>query len=99
MFTLLKIARLANFKFFILSYLKFMNTIIAIKLENRSQDAIKFQNILTKYGCSINTRIGLHTNNDYTCNNYGLMLIEVTDKVNDIYDELSKYWDIQMIKF
>ena len=76
-----------------------MNTIIAIKLENRIQEAIKFQNILTKYGCNINTRIGLHPNNDYSCNNFGIILIEVNDRVNEIFDELAKYWNVQIIKF
>lgn len=76
-----------------------MTTIIGIKLENRSSDAIKLQEILTSYGCEIQTRIGLHPMNDYKCNNYGIILIEVKSKVNEIYDVLSKYWQIQMMKF
>ena len=76
-----------------------MTTIIGIKLENRSSEALKLQEILTSYGCEIQTRIGLHPMNDYECNNYGIILIEVKSKVNEIYDVLSKYWHIQMMKF
>ena len=76
-----------------------MTTIIGIKLENRDSDAIKLQEILTLYGCEIQTRIGLHPIGEYKCNNYGIILIEVISKVNEIYDELSKYWQVQTMKF
>ena len=76
-----------------------MTTIIGIKLENRSSEAMKLQEILTSYGCEIQTRIGLHPMGDYKCQNYGIILIEVISKVNEIYDELSKHWQIQMMKF
>ena len=36
---------------------------------------------------------------EYKCLNYGVVLIEVVDKVNEIYDELGKHWKIQMMKF
>ena len=73
--------------------------IIGIKLENRLEEAIKLQEILTKFGCSIQTRIGLHPIGDYKCTNYGIVLIEVINKCNEIYDELARYWEIQTIKF
>jgi hypothetical protein len=76
-----------------------MTTIIGIKLENRVSDALKLQKIITGYGCEIQNRIGLHPVDDYECNNYGIILIEVKSKVNEIYDALAKYWQIQMMKF
>ncbi len=76
-----------------------MVAIIGIKLENRASEALKLQKILTLYGCEIQTRIGLHPIGDYKCNNYGIILIEVVAKVNEIYDVLAKYWQIQMMKF
>lgn len=76
-----------------------MKAIIGIELENRLENAIKLQEILSKYGCSIKTRIGLHDMGEYKCLNYGIVLIEVIDKVNEIYDELDKYWKIQIMKF
>ena len=68
-------------------------------MENRAQEAQKLQEILTKYGCEIQTRIGFHPVGDYKCTNFGIVLIEVINKLNEIYDELSKHWQVQMIKF
>lgn len=76
-----------------------MTAIIGISLNDRQEDSIKLQKILTKYGCSIKTRIGLHDMGEYKCLNYGIVLIEVVDKINEIYDELNRYWDIQIMKF
>ncbi len=76
-----------------------MTAIIGISVDNRTNDSIKLQEILTKYGCLIKTRIGLHDMGDYKCLNYGIVLIEVVDKINEIYDELSKFWKVQIMKF
>lgn len=76
-----------------------MVAILAIKVENRAKEAQKLQEILTLYGCEIQTRIGFHPIGDYKCSNFGIVLIEVINKLNEIYDELSQYWQVQMIKF
>ena len=76
-----------------------MRAIIGIKIENRLQEALKLQKILTEYGCEIQTRIGLHPIGEYKCNNYGVVLVDVVSKINEIYDALSKHWDIQIMKF
>lgn len=76
-----------------------MSAIIGISIDNRTNDSIKLQEILTKYGCLIKTRIGLHDMGEYKCLNYGIVLIEVIDKINEIYDELSKYWKVQIMRF
>ena len=31
--------------------------------------------------------------------NFTIVLIEVIDKINEIYDELTKHWHIQIMKF
>ncbi len=76
-----------------------MTAIIGISIENRKEESQKLQDILTKYGCFIKTRIGLHDMGEYKCLNYGIVLIEVVDKINEIYDELSRHWTIQIMKF
>ena len=76
-----------------------MSAIIGIQVSNRLEEATKLQEILTKYGCLIKTRIGLHDMGEYKCLNYGIVLIQVVDKINEIYDELSKHWHIQIMKF
>ena len=76
-----------------------MSAIIGIQVSNRIEEATKLQEILTDYGCLIKTRIGLHDMGEYKCLNYGIVLIQVVDKVNEIYDELSKHWKVQIMKF
>lgn len=76
-----------------------MKAIIGIAVDNRREDAQKLQDILTDYGCMIKTRIGLHDMGEYKCLNYGIVLIEVVDKINEIYDELAKHWRVQIMKF
>ena len=76
-----------------------MTAIIGITLDNRQEQAVKFQEIITLYGCSIRTRIGLHNIGEYKCVNNGIILLEVVDKINEIYDTLSKYWEVQIMRF
>ncbi len=76
-----------------------MVTIIGINVKNRKDEATKLQEILTKYGCYIKTRIGFHPMGEYTCNNFGIVLIEVVGRFNEIYDVLTQNWDIQVMKF
>ena len=76
-----------------------MTAIIGIKIQDRASEAHKLQDILTLYGCEIRTRLGLHEIGEYKCNNFGLVIIEVVAKVNEIYDELAKHWQIEIMKF
>lgn len=76
-----------------------MSAIIGISVQNRLDDAQKLQEILTRYGCAIKTRIGLHDMGEIACVNYGIVLLEVVDKVHELYQELSKSWDVQIMKF
>lgn len=57
-----------------------MTTIFGIRLDNRTQTAVDFQKVLTHFGCSIKTRLGLHDVNDNVCAPNGLILLEV---IND----------------
>lgn len=61
-----------------------MTTILGIKILNRLDNAIDVQSILTKYGCIINTRIGLHENTGCDCATSGLILLEITDDIKAI---------------
>lgn len=57
-----------------------MTTILGIKLQNRVEVAKYFQEILSKHGCSIKTRIGLHEVTDGKCAPNGIILLEVIDE-------------------
>ncbi len=74
-------------------------TIIGVNIENREETAIKFQKILTKFGCEIKTRIGLHPSVGCVCLNRGIVLLEVSGEAEELKKELCKYWDVQSMIF
>ncbi|MGM0508036.1 MAG: hypothetical protein ACQERZ_02600 [Fusobacteriota bacterium] len=51
--------------------------IVGIVLENRIEDATELQSILTKYGCNIRTRLGIHEVTDKECPRDGLIILEL----------------------
>lgn len=52
--------------------------ILGILITDRQKEAGKVQTLLTKYGCSIKTRLGLHEVNNDLCSTSGLILLELT---------------------
>lgn len=80
-----------------------MTTIIGIKISNRLQSSIAVQEVLTKFGCIIKTRIGLHEEINGECSPKGLILLEIIDdkKAIDIANKLCdiEEIEIQQMKF
>ena len=76
-----------------------MTAIIGVLLEDRIEEAVKFQEIITKCGCNIKTRIGLHNIGEYNCVNNGIILLEVVNNINEIYDTLARHWKVQIMRF
>lgn len=52
-------------------------SIMAILQERRVETAVKVQDVLTKYGCHIRVRLGLHDANLESCSNSGMILLQV----------------------
>ena len=74
-------------------------TIFGIKLLNRVDTAAYFQAIMTKYGCSIKTRIGLHEASNGICSPNGIILIEyIGEDVSEFEKELKELKDIEIQK-
>ncbi|EJO5348567.1 hypothetical protein NRP93_002696 [Clostridium botulinum] len=62
-----------------------MFSIMAIKISPRNDIAPKVQEILTRNGCIIKTRLGLHEATNNSCSQCGLILLELlSDKKEDI---------------
>ncbi|EOR20862.1 MULTISPECIES: hypothetical protein [Clostridium] len=70
-----------------------MFTIMAIKIEPRVEIAPTVQAILTKYGCIIQTRLGLHEASKTSCSNSGLVILNLIhdekDEINNLKKELN----------
>jgi hypothetical protein len=52
--------------------------ILGIHVTDRLKDATKVQELLTKFGCSIKTRLGLHEVTEEYCSTTGLIILELT---------------------
>lgn len=51
---------------------------MAIFQENRVETAVKVQDVLTKYGCHIRIRLGLHGDAADGCSNNGMIILQLT---------------------
>jgi len=51
--------------------------VVLVKIDHRSSEAGKVQQILTEYGCNIKVRLGLHEVSKEFCANDGLVILEV----------------------
>jgi hypothetical protein len=57
--------------------------ILGIWITDRVKDSSQVQNILTKYGCSIKTRLGLHETEEDSCVSCGLIILELTGDLQE----------------
>ena len=67
--------------------------LLIVKIGGRSNQATKVQEVLTKHGCSIRTRLGLHETSPNYCAEDGLVILELSDNSEDIQalkDDLGK---------
>ena len=51
--------------------------ILGVRVYDRSQEAGHVQTMLTRYGCSIKTRLGMHEVTDDFCSKSGLIILEL----------------------
>ena len=50
--------------------------VIGIRVNHRSANAAKLQEALTKYGCNIKLRVGLHETDANSCSDDGVILLQ-----------------------
>jgi len=64
--------------------------IMGIQLQQRHETATGVQNLLTKYGCFIKTRLGVHQAAKDSCSEQGLIILEFMDNSEKEANELEK---------
>jgi hypothetical protein len=64
--------------------------IIGINVSNRSEVAEKVQKVLTNYGCSIRTRLGLNEADEIHYGSGGLIILELTGDEKE-WEQMMKY--------
>lgn len=73
--------------------------IMAILQENRVETAAKVQEVLTKYGCYIRVRLGLHDAAIDRCTNTGIILLQLCGDdlpVKDFEEELKSIQNVKV---
>lgn len=51
--------------------------IMGISINTRNTHAVHVQDVLTKHGCIIKTRLGLHETSDDCCSRKGIVLLQL----------------------
>jgi hypothetical protein len=65
------------------------HTIFGIHITNRVKNVPALQAVLTKYGCNIHARLGLHDADSTSCSPSGLVLVDVFGaETEEFYKEL-----------
>ncbi len=68
--------------------------ILGIQIIDRVKEAGKVQDVLTKFGCSIKTRLGLHEVSNDICSTSGLLILELCgdqseqDKLENVLNDI-----------
>lgn len=63
-------------------------SILLILVSKRSKSAVEVQKLLTEWGCSIKTRLGLHDGVGDRCSDSGLIILELVGE-KQTKDELT----------
>ncbi len=58
-------------------------TILGVLLRKRKQTSTTFQEILSKHGCIIKTRIGIHNAQNNVCSPDGVILLDIIGNNED----------------
>jgi len=67
-----------------------MSSILAIKINGRESKAPHLQEILTKYGCNIKTRVGFHETSEDNCSMDGFIILHLFGKDKEFQDLFSE---------
>lgn len=59
-------------------------SILIVLLRTRSKSAVRFQKVLTKYGCIVKTRLGIHDGVGGSCSDAGLIILELVGDKKDV---------------
>jgi len=58
--------------------------IIGVRMDNRIDNAVKFQETLTKNGCKIRARLGLHEVSGDACSQDGIIVLQPCGSKEDV---------------
>jgi len=76
--------------------------ILGVLLKERQENAKDVQQVLTKHGCIIKTRLGVHTASEDACSPQGLIILEIIEnpgkELSELESELSAFKNVKLQK-
>jgi hypothetical protein len=78
------------------------HTVFGVHINQRVKSVPAVQAVLTKYGCNVRTRLGIHDADATSCSPSGLLLIDAFGaEIEDFYKELETLEgvDVQRMDF
>ncbi len=72
--------------------------ILGVLVEDRSQAAVRVQEVLTKYGCTVKTRLGIHELDVPGWDASGLIILELTGSADECLRLENELWNIDRVK-
>jgi hypothetical protein len=73
------------------------HAIFGIHVSQRTENVPAVQALLTKYGCNIRTRLGIHDADNTSCSPSGIVLVDVFGpETDDFYAELGQLNGIEL---
>ena len=75
--------------------------VLGIYISDRIKETKRVQSVLTKFGCSIKTRLGLHEVTDDYCATSGMIILELTGDLVEcqkLEDELLRLESVEVKK-
>lgn len=73
-------------------------TIMALTIDPRNAHAPQVQTVLTKHGCSIKTRLGLHEASKNSCSETGLILLHIDSSLDEVKVLEKELIDVEGVK-
>ncbi|NLN93296.1 MAG: hypothetical protein GX130_08335 [Candidatus Hydrogenedens sp.] len=75
------------------------HVIYGVHVQNRGENAVRVQQLLTEYGCYVKTRLGLHEVDETFCATGGIVLLEMygdIEKCEALRDKLNSLDGIEV---
>ena len=69
---------------------KARHIVLGVHITDRVQHVPRMQDLFTEYGCSIKTRLGLHTVSEDFCSPNGLILLEMAGPEGPVFELMEK---------
>ncbi len=77
---------------------KLTHVVLGVHITDRVKHVPSVQELFTKYGCSIRTRLGLHNTSEHFCSPNGLILLEMSGDEEPVWQLMEELQAIEGVE-